>query len=178
MQDPYTVLILPGWLGSGPGHWQSYWESSWGDQRVQQHDWEHPLRGDWIARLESVVLETPGPLLFAAHSLGCHLVAGWSALSRHTDRVLGALLVAPPDLTREDVPAALHSWVGHPPEKLPMRSHLVSSTNDPFCGSAAAASLAVAWGSRHTELGAFGHINASSGLLDWPQGRSWLLELA
>ena len=24
-----TVLILPGWLGSGPGHWQSLWQEKY-----------------------------------------------------------------------------------------------------------------------------------------------------
>ena len=49
------VLILPGWQNSGPGHWQSRWELAHGYQRVEQHDWLRPLRGDWIARLEEVL---------------------------------------------------------------------------------------------------------------------------
>ena len=50
------VLILPGWLGSGAGHWQSRWEGLYGDKRVEQHDWQHPLRGDWMIQLEEAVL--------------------------------------------------------------------------------------------------------------------------
>jgi uncharacterized protein len=50
-------LILPGWLNSGPSHWQSRWELLYGYHRVQQHDWQRPLRGDWIARLEEEVLK-------------------------------------------------------------------------------------------------------------------------
>jgi predicted alpha/beta hydrolase family esterase len=45
---PATVLILPGWQNSGPDHWQSRWEALYGYQRVQQHDWMRPLRGDSI----------------------------------------------------------------------------------------------------------------------------------
>ena len=55
------VLILPGWLGSGPGHWQTRWEALHGDQRVEQADWTWPRRGDWMARLEEVLLESPQP---------------------------------------------------------------------------------------------------------------------
>ncbi|MEO6626825.1 MAG: alpha/beta hydrolase, partial [Burkholderiaceae bacterium] len=93
------VLLLPGWQDSGPGHWQTEWESRHGYLRVVQHDWMHPLRGDWIARLEEVVLaqSAAGTIVFAAHSLGCLLVAAWAAHSRHTALVQGALLVAPGD---------------------------------------------------------------------------------
>jgi predicted alpha/beta hydrolase family esterase len=172
-----TVLILPGWQGSGPRHWQSLWEQAWGDVRVQQHDWDAPLRGDWICQLEQAVLAQPGPLLLAAHSLGCHLAAGWAASSRHAQRVRGALLVAPPDLQRDDLPPALYSWRGHARAALPFAAHLISSDDDPFCAPAPAAALAADWGARHATIGACGHINADSGLADWPQGRAWLLEL-
>jgi len=50
------ILLLPGWQNSDPSHWQSRWESIHGDQRVEQHDWMRPLRGDWSARLEEAVL--------------------------------------------------------------------------------------------------------------------------
>ena len=96
------VLVLPGWQGSGPAHWQSRWEARHGHQRVEQHDWMRPLRGDWTARLEEVILAQPRPVLLAAHSLGCILTAWWAAHSRHTQRVAGALLVAPPDIERDD----------------------------------------------------------------------------
>ena len=171
------VLLLPGWQNSGPGHWQSCWEAEFGDLRVQQADWMQPLRGDWICQLEQAVLAQTAPLLLAAHSLGCHLAAAWSAVSRHRDRVAGALLVAAPDLCRPDLPPALHSWRGHPLQRLPFPAHLVSSSNDPYCSPQAARALARSWGCQHSELEDRGHINADSGLGDWPQGRAWLQQL-
>ena len=54
MKSP-RVLVLPGWQNSGPLHWQSLWEAQYGYERVEQHDWMRPLRGDWIARLEDVL---------------------------------------------------------------------------------------------------------------------------
>eukprot|EP01038_Epipyxis_sp_PR26KG_P002865 gene2865-4067_t len=86
------AFILPGWQNSGPAHWQSRWEALHGFTRVQQADWQHPLRGDWMMRLEEAVLEQPGPVLLAAHSLGCQLVAAWSEHSVHRQRVAAALL--------------------------------------------------------------------------------------
>ena len=48
------TLLLPGWLDSGPAHWQSRWEALYGWRRVTQSDWVWPKRGDWMARLEEV----------------------------------------------------------------------------------------------------------------------------
>lgn len=172
-----TVLLLPGWQNSGPDHWQSRWEALHGDRRVEQHDWLRPLRGDWSARLEEEVLAAPGPVLLAAHSLGCLLVAAWAAHSRHTARVQGALLVAPGDAEREDLHEQLHGWAPIVRQRLPFPSILVGSTNDPYCAATRARELAQAWGAHFVDLGPCGHINADSGLGDWPAGRAWLMEL-
>ena len=100
---PSQVLVLPGWHNSGPDHWQSRWEAQHAYVRVQQHDWMRPLRGDWIARLEEVLLGQSGPSVLVAHSLGCMLVAAWAAHSRNTHLVSAALLVAPGDPEREEL---------------------------------------------------------------------------
>lgn len=175
---PPRVLLLPGWLDSGPGHWQSRWERLHGDARVQQHDWVWPRRGDWMARLEEVLAEEPSPVLLAAHSLGCHLVAGWAAHTRHPHRVCGALLVAPPDLARPDLPPALAPWRPPVRERLPFPSALVASDDDPFCSRNAARQMAADWGCQalHAVPGG-GHLNADSALGDWPAARGWLLAL-
>ena len=171
------VLTLPGWLSSGPGHWQTRWEAAFGDERVEQHDWLHPLRGDWIARLEEVLLQQPGPVLLAAHSLGCHLVAAWVAHSQQTGRVGGALLVAPPDVRQADFPPQLHRWTEPILQPLPFPAMLVASRTDPFSRFEMSSRLAQAWGASVADLGARGHINAESGLGDWPEGRAWLMAL-
>ena len=169
------ILLLPGWQNSGPGHWQSLWEAKFGDLRVEQHDWMLPLRGDWISRLEDVVQQQNGPVLLAAHSLGCHLVAAWAAVSPSTAKVQTALLVAPPDVARADLPPQLHRWTQPVLQALPFPCTLVASTNDPFSSLDAAARLATHWGATLHNIGPHGHINAESGLGDWPQGRALLL---
>lgn len=172
------VLILPGWQGSGAGHWQSRWESLHGYQRVEQHDWIRPLRGDWMMRLEEEVLKREGPLLLAAHSLGCILVAWWAAHSRHTSRVAGALLVAPPDIGREDNRQAIPGWAPVQRQPLPFQSVLVASSDDSFCSLEHASGLAADWKASFYPVGAKGHINADSGLGDWEEGRTLLADLA
>ncbi|MEY4977992.1 MAG: hypothetical protein RLZZ352_262 [Pseudomonadota bacterium] len=173
---PEHVLILPGWQNSGPDHWQSHWERQHGYQRVQQHDWMQPRRGDWIARLEDVVLSTDGPLVLVAHSLGCILVAAWASLSSSTHRIRGALLVAPGDTERPELRDPLPSWAPIVRQPLPFASVLVGSRNDPYCRFERAQGLAHDWGSRFVDLGACGHINADSGLADWAQGHALLLD--
>ncbi len=195
-------LILPGWQNSGPDHWQSLWEAQYGYQRVIQHDWMHPLRGDWITRLEDQMLsinehaaqysygleaqntENARPkspsadVLLIAHSLGCHLAAAWAALSKNTQRIRGALLVAPPDCTRDDFPLEMKSWRQPVLQTLPFPSICVASNNDPFCDVQVGQAMAAAWGSDWIEIGERGHINGDSALADWPQGRALLARLA
>ncbi len=175
------ILILPGWQNSGPAHWQSRWEALYGDMRVEQHDWICPLRGDWIARLEDVLLAHAdthgGPCLLVAHSLGCMLTAAWASHSRHTHLVAGALLVAPGDSEQPELCGPLHSWLPIPAQPLPFKSLLLGSQNDPYCSLERAQGFAAAWGSEFIDYGARGHLNAESGLGDWPEGRALLARL-
>ncbi|MFN3611994.1 RBBP9/YdeN family alpha/beta hydrolase [Tepidimonas sp.] len=168
------VLTLPGWLSSGPQHWQTLWEQRHGFVRVQQHDWRTPRRGDWMARLEDVVGDAPGPVVLVAHSLGCILTAAWAAHSRHTGRVRGALLVAPGDVEQPDLAAHLPGWAPIVRRALPFPSVLVASRDDPYCRFARAQALAADWGSRFIDAGARGHLNAESGLGDWSEALDWI----
>ena len=173
-----NVLILPGWQNSGSAHWQSRWEAVHGYVRVQQHDWERPLRGDWQIQLEEAVLRCDEPAVLVAHSLGCILAAAWASYSRNAHRVKAALLVAPGDAEREELRGPLHSWTPVARAKLPFKAALlVGSRNDPFCSFDRAQGLAESWGARFIDYGARGHINAESGLGDWPEGHAWLQEL-
>ena len=171
------VLILPGWQNSGPQHWQSQWQATHGFERVEQADWDWPRRGDWMARLDEALLSVAQPAVLVAHSLGCQLVAAWAGHSRHTGRVQGALLVAPPDTAREDMPPQLSTWHQIATARLPFATHVVYSTDDPFCAADRARSMAAAWGARATAVGACGRLNGDSGLGAWPEGLAWLNEL-
>lgn len=172
-----AVRVLPGWQSSGPDHWQSRWEALWGFERVQQHDWMRPLRGDWLIQLEEAVLACTQPVVLVAHSLGCIQVAAWASHSRLTDRIHGALLVAPGDVEQPDLRPQLPTWQPVAMGRLPFRSTLVGSHTDPFCSLARAQALAAAWGSQWVDLGDAGHINADSGLGDWPAGQALLAAL-
>ena len=177
------VLTLPGWQGSGAAHWQSRWEALYGDARVEQNDWMWPLRGDWMMRLDEAIgalVDAHGervPVALVAHSLGCQLVAAWAAHSTRTAHVRGALLVAPPDVERADMPPQLHSFAPIVRTRLPFPALAVVSEDDPFCAPARAREMIADWGCRSVEPGRQGHLNADSGLGDWAAGRRLLARL-
>ena len=172
------VLLLPGWQNSVDGHWQTRWEQLHGFERVQQDDWFWPRRGDWMIRLEENLLGDERPAVLVAHSLGCHLVTAWAAHSQHTARVVGAMLVAPPDLDRADGPPQLRAWAPVHRQRLPFASTAVVSSNDPFSTVEQSRALAADWGSEIVAAGQAGHLNADSGLGDWPAGLALLQKLA
>jgi len=139
MTAAHRVFVLPGWMNSGPEHWQSRWERLHGYERVEQADWVWPRRGDWMARLDEVLLAAAeSPAVLVAHSLGCHLVAAWAAHSSHTGRVRGALLVAPPDLECDDMPPQVSTWRPIVRQRLPFAATLLYSHSDPYCSPASA----------------------------------------
>ena len=166
-------LIVPGWRNSGAGHWQSLWADRLpGAQRVQQDDWVHPTREAWVRAIEASVLAASGPVVIVAHSLGC--IATLHLPPDTARRIHAALLVAPADPERR---AALQDFAPVPCERLPSRSIVVASGNDPYCPSRRASAYARAWGSDYVRLPEAGHINVESGHGDWPLGLTLLHSL-
>ena len=145
--------------------------------RVEQHDWMKPLRGDWLARLEEMILSRDEPAVLVAHSLGCVLTAAWSARSLNTHRVKAALLVAPGDVERAEVRDQLPTWSPIDLKALAFPSVLLASRNDPYCDFERARLFASAWGAQFMDDGTCGHINAGSGLASWPEGHVLLQDL-
>lgn len=167
-------IIVPGWRDSAPGHWQSLWaERLAGAVRVQQDDWVAPSRQAWVASIAKTILQQDEPVVVIAHSLGC--IATTHLPPDAVDRIQGALLVAPADPERR---AVLSDFAPVPFEKLPYRSVLVASSNDPFCPVRLAGAYARAWGSEFVRMQNAGHINIESGHGEWPLGVALLQSLA
>ncbi|MFW5331220.1 RBBP9/YdeN family alpha/beta hydrolase [Hydrogenophaga sp. ZJX-1] len=168
------ILIVPGWRNSEPEHWQSLWADRLPNtRRVEQGDWLFPRRQDWVDRLVDEILASRGErVVLVAHSLGCmatvHLPPEAAA------RVSAALLVAPADPERR---AQLADFAPVPHQRLPYRSILAASSNDPYCPVRLAGAYARAWGSEFLRLENAGHINVASGFGEWPQGLQLLAQL-
>jgi predicted alpha/beta hydrolase family esterase len=180
--EQQNVIVLPGYMNSGDGHWQTRWEARYPKfSRVAMCDWDHPVCVEWCATLDATLATMQAPVLFAAHSLGCLTVAFWAARHASQDalaKVAGALLVALPDPAGPGFPADAAGFGDVPMHKLSFPSIVVASTDDPYGGVAFSQACAAAWGSRWENIGPRGHINADSGLGDWEEGQRWLGSMA
>lgn len=145
--------------------------------RVAMPDWNHAFRNGWCLALDRAIDAARGPVTIAAHSLGTLTTAWWAtryARPAALAKVRGALLVALPDPAGAVFPADAHGFGPVPHERLPFPTRVVASSDDPYGSISFARGCAQAWGSVFHDLGPRGHINADSGLGDWPDGRRWL----
>ena len=103
------VLWLSDDRDLGGNAWQAQWAKERGAVHVEQHDTAFPLRGDWLAQLESAVREQPACRL-VAHGLGCALAVAWATYSSLAHRVQSALLLAPFSPDPADPSGRYRSW--------------------------------------------------------------------
>jgi len=178
------LVISPGRGNSGPDHWQAYLEREWGNtSRVRQMFWRWPTRRRWVAAIERQVRDMDRPLILVGHSAGALSIVEWALRGGTTARILGALLVAPPDMEdpHKNMPAMwfrrLIGWTPISRGKLPFPSILVTSTNDHYGDEENLQKLAGHWGSRLVSLGQAGHINQKSGHGPWPLALQLIEEL-
>lgn len=184
------ILTVPGLGNSGPGHWQTLWEEILPDcHRVELGLWDDPHRNTWVNKINLAVARAERPVVLVAHSLGCHAVAWWAeyelrgqqtgAATGDSSRspVLGALLVAPPDVEERPLDRRLTRFAPVPAAPLPFPAIVVASRNDPYASAGQARRMARQWGARFADAGAVGHINVQSGLGPWPFGRLLLNQL-
>jgi len=173
------ILIVPGWLNSGPDHWQSRWESKLKTaRRIEQDDWHAPDRDAWVANIVKAVGEAARPAVLVAHSLGVIAVA-YAALKLTEGSVAGAFLVAPADVDNTQSwpanqgmawPEGSFGFTPVPMQRLPFSSLLLAAADDPYCSQARAQAFASAWGANFVDVGQAGHIADQSGHGPWPDG--------
>jgi len=170
------ILLVPGYQGSGPGHWQSLWEAEMPEARwVEMPSWEQPVRQDWIAALDEAIAACGEPPILVGHSLGCIAIAHWAA--GQVRAVHGALLAAPVDVERPDGLELLRPFGSIPRRTLPFPTILAASSDDAYMAIARASLFARDWGAQFVELGPCGHLNRASGHGPWPRGEALLAEL-
>jgi uncharacterized protein len=171
-----TVLTVPGLFNSGPQHWQSYWETAFGFKRINQKDWETPVCSDWLATIDAAVAPyLPGPVILIGHSLACNAIVRWA--EKFQRNIQGALLVGPSDVEAPTYPPGTTGFLPMPSFRLPFRSLVIASSNDPYVSLERARFFAGNWGSELINAGDLGHINSFSGLDNWPFGITQLRKL-
>ncbi len=173
------ILLVPGWLNSGPDHWQSRWERNLKTaQRVAQADWEVPDKTAWVDNIVAAAAAGTRPVVLVAHSLGV-IASVAAAPLLPAGKVVGAFLVAPADVdnSRDWPENQGHAWPQDsfgfapvPMQPLPFPSLLLAANDDPYCSQARAQAFAAAWGSNFVDVGPAGHIADGSGHGPWPDG--------
>lgn len=172
-----TILNIPGLGGSGPAHWQTLWEQGRTDTiRADLGCLTSPRRNAWVTRLDQSIRTARAPVILAAHGLGCLAVAWWAMLAGQTWGwpVAGALLVAPPDVDRNDVRPELRDFGPSPRVMLPFPAIVVASSDDPYANPQRAFDMARDWGAHFIDAGPSGHLNAASGTGWWSEGQHLL----
>ena len=170
------ILIAPGFGNSGEGHWQTFWQDEHKEfVRVEQKNWFQPVADEWADAIEQYVRNASGEVVVVAHSLGCLALAHWA---QKTDlNIKGALLVAPPDANDVKLKDVVKGFSPLPLTKLPFKSIVLASTSDEYNPIDRAELFARSWGSDFVNIGDKGHINARSGIGDWPEGKQYLYQL-
>jgi hypothetical protein len=181
------ALILHGWHGSGPDHWQTWLAGRLRDagahvQYPELPDCDVPCPERWGGALHREVralAKGDGERVVICHSLGCVLwlrEAGNIGPRHRVDRVA---LVAPPCPGAQVAELAQFYPTGADKAAIDaasVRTRLVCSDNDGYCPGRGAAEH---WG-RPLELdvdllpGA-GHLNVEAGYGPWPDMETWAL---
>jgi predicted alpha/beta hydrolase family esterase len=183
---PPTFVIVPGLRGHVPEHWQTRLERRLANAiavpRMPDDAPEKLSCAAWVAALERTLTPLAGPIVLVAHSAGCAIVAHWAR--SHARPIHAALLATPPDFITplpDGYPPletfTRNGWTPMPQQRLPFRSLVAASTNDPLASFDRVAALAAHWGSRLVNLGAVGHLNPAAGFGPWPRAEELLREL-
>lgn len=164
------ILIIPGYLNSGPEHWQSRWEKKLSTaRRVEQRDWEKPTRAEWAETIAREIRAATKPPVLVTHSLGG--VAALHAAQQLPEKIAGAFIVAPPsEQVIGELPGVDRNFLPIPRTRLPFPSIVVGSNDDPYADLLFPRRLAEDIGARFIDAGAAGHINVESGHGPWPEG--------
>jgi hypothetical protein len=173
------ILVVPGWLGCEPDHWQSRWVRNLKTAKlIGEDDWATPDKDKWVGHIITAVAAASRPAVIVAHSVGVIAVVH-AALKLPKGALAGAFLVSPADVENAqrwpvtqgyDWPAEGFGFALIPLQPLPCPAVLISSSDDPYCEQTRARHFAAAWECEFVDVGPAGHITAASGYGPWPDG--------
>lgn len=172
-----AILIVPGSKVKSTD-WQVRWERQFDFvERIEQPATGRPHLESWLETLREHVEHHPNAVL-VGHGLGATAIAHLAA--RYPDLpIRSAMLVAPVDPEAETSFAAdLASFGPLPYDPFPFPAFVVASRTDPHMDIHRARIFANMWDAAFIDAGNAGHLDADSGLGDWPAGLDLLEKLA
>lgn len=192
MSNSDVVLILHGWGGNKPAHWQEHLYSALVAEGVKVHypkmpDPTAPNLAAWQAKLAEELAEIPSDarLTVVCHSLGAinwfHYAATATDVRVVADRVL---LVAPPYVIPEipptDAPPGVSSFFPPPLStegiaKVAKDTQIVASDSDDYATFEQTKAYSDRLGIPIHLLAGAGHISPYWGYGEWPWVRDWCL---
>ena len=177
-----SYLILHGYEGSGPDHWQTWLADRLrrGEDTVAYPELPSPYAPNlqaWRTALEQQLRELPGKPVVVCHSLACLLWLHHSAQpvleGGLAERVL---LVAPP--SNAGAPREILNFFPVPLERERVAvaagvTRLVCAPDDPYCPEGAVREYGEPLGLECDVLDGAAHINPDSGYGQWPAVEAW-----
>lgn len=172
------LLTVPGYTGASPGHWLSHLERDLRRaERVEQRDWNTVEREGWVRRISDAIEASDSPAILIGHSCGAVACAQFLASASPT-QVIGAVLVAPPDVEDKGALPAIQPQAPLPAGTLSVPTHMIVSDNDPHLSLDRAAVLADTWGCSLETVERGGHLATADGYGRWPYIHSLLGRLS
>lgn len=166
-----SFLILHGWMGNAPGHWQTWLadrlREAGGDVAYPDlPNADRPRLVDWMESLRTELARPEPPRTVICHSLACMLWLHHVAAGGRADHVL---LVAPP------APLAELPDFFPVPTGAVANAELWCSDNDPYCPGGAQERYGRPLGIPTRVIAGGAHLNPDAGYGAWPEVEAWCL---
>lgn len=175
--EKYQLLHVPGIGDSGETHWHTNWEKSFPKiKRINQKNWDLPNKGEWVDSLEASIQKcNKKPIILISHSLGGGAIIHANELNKLSG-VKGILMVALPDIEREDFPKECSGFVPMPKTKLSIPAVMISSENDEWCDIEVAKKWAATLQIPIINIGKKKHICGEEEFKTWEEGKKMLVD--
>jgi predicted alpha/beta hydrolase family esterase len=176
------TVVIPGWNGSGEGHWQTWLEEQSRavgrpTLRPAFADLDRPDVADWLSALRAALAELPADGYdVVAHSLGAVLWLHHVAAVGDSPRAARVALVSPPspNTSIEEIAA----FFPPPMDVDTVRrgadgTVLIGGDDDPYSPEGIASAYGVPLKIATTVIEGGGHLNLDAGYGEWPAMLDW-----